>query len=176
MNAVPRPLETIGGICDEPFAMLEACHGRLRRALVQMERLAARLPVHGCDAQAAQIATDVLCYFDFSAPLHHEDEERHILPLLRAAGDEAFAAQIEQEHHELHRRWIELRGGIAEVASGTWVTAGPGEFVAWARFATLYRAHVAAEEAVAFPAAQALLSETMTKAIGREMAERRGLA
>lgn len=176
MRAPLQPQRPLYGRSDDPFEMLETCHDRVRRALIRMEWLAARLPVHGCDATTAQSARDVMHHFDLVAPAHHEDEERHILPLLRAAGDEAFAAQIEQEHHELHRRWIELRGGIAEVASGTWVTAGPGEFVAWARFAALYRAHVAAEEAVAFPAAQALLSETMTKAIGREMAERRGLA
>ncbi len=175
MNAFLPPPQPTPGRFDEPFEMLEACHGRVRRSLIQRERLAARLPVHGCDAQAAQVARDVMRYFDLSAPMHHEDEERHILPLLRAAGDEAFAAQIEQEHHELHRLWIELRRGLAEVAAGSWIAAGPAEFVGWAKFATLYRAHIASEEAIAFPAARAVLDEATMKAIGHEMAERRGL-
>lgn len=176
MNAALPPRDPPHGRFDEPFEMLEACHDRVRRNLVQMERLAARLPVHGCDAATAQAARDVLRYFDLSAPAHHEDEERHILPLLRAAGDEAFAAQIEQEHHELHRRWIELRRSLVEVAAGSWIAAGPAEFVTWAKFAALYRAHIAAEEANAFPAARAALDDATLQAIGRDMAERRGLA
>lgn len=160
---------------DQPFEMLEACHERVRRTLALLERLAAHLPVHGCDAQAAQAARDVMRYFDIAAPAHHEDEERHVLPLLRAAGDEAFAAQIEQEHHELHRQWAVLRRDLAEVAAGTWVGTGPAEFVAWQQYAALYRAHAAAEEAIAFPLARARLDEAALAAMGDEMADRRGL-
>ncbi|HNT39055.1 MAG TPA: hemerythrin domain-containing protein [Rubrivivax sp.] len=176
MRAPLQPQRPLYGRSDDPFEMLETCHDRVRRALIRMEWLAARLPVHGCDATTAQSARDVMHHFDLVAPAHHEDEERHILPLLRAAGDDAFAAQIEQEHHELHRLWIELRRGLAEVAAGTWIATGPAEFVIWAKFAALYRAHIAAEEAVAFPAARAALDPAAMEAICREMAERRGLA
>lgn len=160
---------------DQPFEMLEACHERVQRMLQLLERLAAHLPVHGCDAQAAEAARDVMRYFDGAAPAHHEDEERHVLPQLRAAGDEAFAAQIEQEHHELHRQWALLRRSLAEVAAGTWIDTGPAGFVPWQQYAALYRAHAAAEEALAFPAARAALDDTALQAMGREMAERRGL-
>lgn len=160
---------------DQPFEMLEACHERVQRMLRLLERLSVHLPVHGCDAQAASAARDVMRYFDSAAPAHHEDEERHVLPLLRAAGDEAFAAQIEQEHHELHRQWAVLRRTLAEVVAGTWVGTGPAEFALWQKYATLYRAHAAAEEAVAFPAARAALDAAALAAMGREMAERRGV-
>ena len=160
---------------DEPFEMLEACHDRVRRMLGLLERLAVHLPVHGADAQAAQAARDVMRYFDTAAPAHHEDEERHVLPRLRAAGDEAFAAQIEQEHHELHRQWAALRRTLAEVAAGTWVGTGPADFVPWQQYAALYRAHAAAEEAIAFPAVRAALDEPALHEMGREMAQRRGV-
>jgi hemerythrin-like domain-containing protein len=160
---------------DQPFEMLEACHERVQRMLKLLERLAEHLPVHGCDAQAADAARDVMRYFDTAAPAHHEDEERHVLPLLRAAGDEAFAAQIEQEHHELHRQWAALRRTLAEVAAGTWVSAGPADFIPWQQYAALYRAHAAAEEAIAFPAARAALDADAQRAMGREMAGRRGV-
>jgi hemerythrin-like domain-containing protein len=159
---------------DQPFEMLEACHDRVRRMLGLLERLAAHLPVHGCDAQAAQAARDVMRYFDIAAPAHHEDEEHHVLPRLRAAGDEAFAAQIEQEHHELHRQWAGLRRTLAEVAAGTWVGSGPADFVPWQQYAALYRAHAASEEALAFPAVRAGLDDETLRAMGQEMAERRG--
>ena len=168
LNAAP------GAGFDQPFERLEACHDRVRRMLGLLERLAAHLPVRGCDAQAAQAARDVLCYFDTAAPAHHEDEERHVLPRLRAAGDEAFAAQIEQEHHELHRQWAELRRTLVEVAAGTWVGTGPADFMPWQRYAALYRAHAASEEALAFPAARATLDDADLRAMGQEMAERRG--
>lgn len=160
---------------DQPFEMLEACHDRVRRMLSLLDRLAAHLPVHGCDEQAAQAARDVMRYFDDAAPAHHEDEERHVLPLLRAAGDEAFAAQIEQEHHELHRQWAQLRRVLAEVAAGTWVDSGPAAFGPWQQYAALYRAHAAAEEAIAFPRARAGLDAPSLAAMGDEMAGRRGL-
>jgi hypothetical protein len=165
-----QPNQGIGP--SDPLARLEAAHERVRRSLIQMERLAARLPVHGCDAHTARMAHDVLECFDFLAPQHHEEEERHLVPLLRAAGDEAFAAQIEQEHHELHRQWLALRGGLCEVASSTWVAAGPAEFVAWARYAALYRMHIAAEEANAFPAARMALDPAAAAQIGHEMTGR----
>ena len=161
---------------DQPFEMLIACHERVRRMLDLLERLAAHLPQHGCDAQAAEAARDVMRYFDQAAPAHHEDEERHVLPLLRAAGEDAFAAQIEQEHHELRRRWVELRRALAEVEARQWVGSDAADYAPWHQFARLYRAHAAAEEAHAFALARAALDVEALRAMGREMAQRRGLA
>jgi len=140
-----------------------------------LERLAGHLVSVGCDRQAQDAARDVMRYFDQAAPAHHEDEERHVLPLLRAAGDDAFAAQLEQEHRELQRRWVELRRPLAEVAAGRWVATDAAELAPWHRFAEMYRAHAAAEEAHAFPLAQAALDPPAQLAMGREMARRRGL-
>lgn len=161
---------------DEPFEMLAACHERVERMLVLLERLAAHLPAHGSDAQAVAAARDVMRYFDLAAPHHHEDEERHVLPALRAAGDDAFAAQIEQEHVEMRRRWLELRRSLLDVAGGTWVASGDAaEFAPWQQFAALYRAHAASEESLAFPQARATLDADAQRAMGQEMARRRGV-
>ena len=108
---------------DQPFAMLSACHERLYRMLQLLERLAAHLPDNGCDPHAVGAARDLTRYFDVAAPAHHEDEERHVLPALRAAGDDAFAAQLEQEHHEMRRRWAELRANLALVIDRSWCDA-----------------------------------------------------
>jgi hemerythrin-like domain-containing protein len=115
-------------------------------------------------------------YFDLAAPQHHEDEERHVLPALRAAGDDAFAAQIEQEHVEMRRRWLELRRTLIDVAAGSWVGSGSSdEFAPWQQFAALYRAHAAAEESQAFPQARGTLDADAQRAMGQEMARRRGV-
>jgi hypothetical protein len=162
---------------EQPFAMLLACHERTERTLQLLERLAAHLPVHGCDSQAADAARDVMRYFDLAAPAHHEDEERHVLPALRAAGDDVFAAQLEQEHRELQRRWAELRRTLAVVVQGTWCASAVGAgFDTWHQFAALNRAHAAAEESDAFGPVQASLDVPALRAMGREMAARRGLA
>ena len=161
---------------DEPFAMLAACHERVERMLQLLERLAEHLPTHGCDRQAADAARDVMRYFDLAAPAHHEDEERHVLPALRAAGDDAFAAQLQQEHRELQRRWAELRASLVLVQQGAWCAAATGTgFDDWKAFAVLYRAHAAAEEALAFPLVQAATDAPAQRAMGEEMAHRRGV-
>lgn len=173
MSAPLHPSPAAG--FDEPFAMLAACHERVLRMLDLLERLAVHLPDHGCDSQSVDAARDVMRYFDLAAPAHHEDEERHVLPALRAAGDDAFAAQLEQEHRELQRRWVELRRTLHEVQCGTWVGTGPADFVPWHQYAALYRAHAAAEDSLAFPATQAALDSDARRAMGREMAARRGI-
>jgi len=172
-SLLPHPAAPAAGF-DAPFAMLAACHERVERSLRLLERLAAHLARHGCDAQATDAARDLMRYFDLAAPAHHEDEERHVLPVLRANGDEAFAAQIEQEHREMRRRWAELRRDLVEVAAGRWTGAAAADFARWQQFATLYRAHVDSEDAHAFPVAEAALDATQQQAMGLEMARRRG--
>lgn len=176
MTASPPLHPSPGAGFDEPFAMLAACHERIERMLQLLERLAAHLPAHGCDQQAVDAARDLMRYFDLAAPAHHEDEERHVLPALRAAGDDAFAAQLEQEHREMRRRWTELRRRLALVAEGSWCDAALADgFDSWHQFATLYRAHAAAEDEHAFAPVQAMLDAEAQREMGREMAQRRGL-
>ncbi|MFO1327291.1 MAG: hemerythrin domain-containing protein [Rubrivivax sp.] len=161
---------------DAPFDMLSACHERVERMLQLLERLDAHLPVHGCDRAAVDAARDVMRYFDLAAPAHHEDEERHVLPVLRAQGDDAFAAQLQQEHVEMKRRWAELRRTLLEVAGGTWVAGSGTQAIDGLKpFAALYRAHAAAEDTLAFPATRAQLDPDAQRAMGQEMASRRGV-
>lgn len=155
--------------------MLAACHERVERMLSLLERLAEHLPTKGCDRQASDAARDVIRYFDIAAPAHHEDEERHVLPALREAGDEAFAAQIEQEHTELRRRWAGLRRTLVEVADGHWLGGSNADFTPWHQFARLYRQHAEAEDRQAFPLARSRLDADQQRSMGEEMATRRGL-
>jgi hemerythrin-like domain-containing protein len=161
---------------DQPFEMLEACHGRVERMLRLLERLAAHLALHGADAQARSAAADVTRYFDLAGPAHHEDEERHVLPRLRAGGDPAqvvLAARLHADHAQMTLAWSALRADLARVLGGDWrvgETAPP----AWNAFATLYREHIAAEEGQAYPAVRENLNQELLRQMGREMAARRG--
>ncbi len=91
-----------------PYEMLGACHDKVQRMLDLLERLQAHLREHGPDGQAAQAARDVMRYFDLAAPLHHEDEERHVFPLLLHSEDPAWVAlagRLQQEHRDMVPAW-----------------------------------------------------------------------
>lgn len=176
MNGHPLLHQPPAAGFDSPFEMLAACHDRIERMLALAERLQVHLPGHGCDRAAVEAAHDLMRYFDSAAPAHHLDEERHVLPALRAIGDEAFAAQLEQEHAELQRRWKGVRRVLLEVAGGTWCAMqGAPALEGLAAFAAMYRAHAAAEDKLAYPAARATLDTQALQAMGQEMAARRGV-
>lgn len=160
---------------DEPFEMLLACHQRVERMLVLLERLAQHLAQRGADADAQQAATDVMRYFDLAGPAHHEDEERHLFPALQASGDatlQGLVHGLQQDHQAMTARWQAVRADLLTVQAGSL----PQVLAAsrWAAFAGLYRRHVALEESLAYPAAQPLLGPDQRVGMGQEMAQRRG--
>ncbi len=154
---------------DTPYEMLEACHERVERSLVLLLRLAEHLPHQGADAQARDAAADLLRYFDIAAPLHHEDEERHVLPRLRALGQQALAERIADEHRQLHAAYARLRPGLLALRDD----AQCPDTADWPALAALYRAHIALEEGSAYPAASAGAEAGELAAMGAEMAGRR---
>jgi len=161
---------------DEPFAMLHACHERVERSLALLERLRLHVARHGADAQARDAARDVRRYFELAAPLHHEDEERHVLPVLRAQGDAALADRLLAEHAAMAAAWSAVRPALVAVEQGDADLAlQPATALACARFAGLYAAHIALEEGSAFGTAEAALDAEAQAAMGREMAARRGV-
>ena len=101
---------------EQPFEMLEACHERVERMLGLIERLAGHLSEAGADASARQAARDVMRYFDRAAPNHHEDEERHVFPALRALGQGALADRLHADHEAMAGLWAALRTALAALA------------------------------------------------------------
>lgn len=172
---------------EQPFDLLEACHERVARSLDLLARLREHLhrlhqrdePAARPDGPARSAATDVLRYFDLAAPQHHADEERHVFPLLETAPapPELIAAvqRLRQDHDAFARHWQVLRPLLAEVAAGAWPTGGLDALDAAAdRFACGYAAHLACEHEQVFPAARRLLDAGAVRAMGDEMARRRG--
>lgn len=152
---------------EQPFEMLHACHERVQQRLALLPRLEAHLVHHGADAQAQDAAADLLRYFDRAAPLHHQDEELHVLPRLRAIGLGEMAERLAQEHAALHAGWLRLRPVLLRVQ------AGDGAPLAWRDWAALYASHMALEESVAFVQAARDLSDAEQAAMGADMAARR---
>jgi hemerythrin-like domain-containing protein len=172
-------LPTPGAGFDEPFALLSACHERVQRSLALLQRLQAHLAVHGADAQARDAARDVMRYFDIAAPLHHEDEERHVFPALLAADPARhgpLVARLQDDHRRMAAAWPAARAALQAVADGTWSAADPAAAARdWSHFAALYGPHIDAEERSAYPVVQARADAAATAAMGAEMAARRGL-
>jgi len=164
---------------DEPFDMLAACHHRVERTLGLLELLLVHLDAQGCDASAQQAARDVLRYFDVAGPAHHEDEERHVFPVLAARGDpalDALVARLAAEHAEMAAQWQRLRVDLDQVVSSGWTATMAADMAMRSRaFAALYRAHIAVEERDAYPAAAPRVDASARAAMGREMAARRSV-
>ena len=162
---------------DTPFEMLEACHERVQRTLALLHELVDYLHGHACDDSARQAASDVLRYFDQAAPLHHEDEELHIFPVLLAQGAPAVVAEVRQlqdDHERMAAHWQDARQRLLALAEGRCSAFSAQDEAALARFAQGYAAHIASEEEVVYPAARALLDGPAVQQMGQEMRRRRG--
>lgn len=159
--------------------MLGACHDRVERVLGLLERLAAHLRDHGADTPARQAALDVMRYFDQAAPAHHEDEERHVFPVIARGPDLELAALVERlqaEHRELTRQWAALRLDLQRVSEGVpGALLDPAATQRWQVFAALNRRHVSDEEKLAYPAVRPRLDDVQLRMMGEAMARRRGL-
>ncbi len=161
---------------EQPFAMLEAC--RRTRSAHPDPAVAAALLLReqAVDDAARQAARDVLRYFDIAAPLHHEDEELHVFPLLLERGAPSVVAlvrQLQQDHVHMAADWAAARGALAALVDGSAVGLSAQDEALLEQFAQRYGQHIQAEEGTAYPSAQALLGEGDLRTMGLEMAGRR---
>ncbi|MGC1174757.1 hemerythrin domain-containing protein [Polaromonas sp.] len=166
---------------EAPFDMLAACHERVERMLALLARLQQHLLAHGRDDPARQAARDVMRYFDLAAPLHHQDEELHVFPPLLAGPDTGLRSLVErlvQDHRAMERTWPGAHRVLHEIAEGPvagWTALTAAQTAALDRFAGLYERHLADEDRLAYPAAQALLTPQALQAMSGDMMQRRGV-
>lgn len=164
---------------EAPFEMLAACHERVERSLQLLQRLLVHLAGEGADAQARAAAHDVWRYFAIAAPEHHADEERHVLPVLRASGDAALIAAAERlhaDHEAMDAIWQRLGALLQALADAEqpWSAAGLAPLREAAEaFIAVHTQHVPLEDSLAFPAARARMGAAAQAAMGGEMAARR---
>jgi hemerythrin-like domain-containing protein len=178
MTTIFPGLSTPAAGFDEPFEMLNACHDRVRRSLDLLRRLSERVAEGRIDEAVRSAARDVLRYFDIAAPHHHEDEERHVFPLVLSATAEPDVHDAIQvlrwEHDEMRRRWAALRVALERLAAGDDSAFGEAEREAAAEYIALYERHADKEERLVFPTAARAATADQLEAIGIEMAQRRG--
>jgi hemerythrin-like domain-containing protein len=161
---------------DHPLEMLAACHDRIEDRCEVLHRLLDHLPKAGCDADARQAASSVMRYFDTAGEHHHEDEEFDRFPLVAAKSGEAatllLIEHLRADHARMRALWRELREALRRIADADSSELDP-QLVA--RFTTLYRAHIALEDAEMLPLAARVLEEADHAALGAVMARRRGV-
>lgn len=164
---------------DQPFEMLTACHERVARTLRLLQKLVDHVEKSGVDAQTRMAAADVLRYFDIAAPLHHDDEELHVFPLLLAQDDAALSARVYRMQHD-HLRMAELWALLRPSLNALALMAADGELhdVACLRqqtqaFCDAYDSHIETEEQVLFPAAEKLKTADEIERMGNDMRARR---
>lgn len=162
---------------DHPLEMLHACHGKIKRQLATLEKLAAHLPGHGPDLQAQQAAQGVLRYFDTAGQFHHQDEEDNLFPVLltlevpEKAQVKALVDRLLAQHVIMFVAWGEVRTRLVEIAKGA-DAALPAELVE--KLAASYNPHIALEETELLPLSARLLSPQQIMELGKCMASRRG--
>jgi hemerythrin-like domain-containing protein len=166
---------------EAPFEMLGACHERVERMLGLLAKLQQHVLLRGWDESVASAARDVMRYFDLAAPLHHEDEERHVFPPL-LAGDDAVMCLIvlglQQDHRDMETAWVAARAALASVTQAPplgWAHFSPPEEATLIGFTRLYDRHLHEEDSLVYPAAQTSLSPDALRAMSSDMMLRRGL-
>ncbi len=174
-------LHTPGAGFEAPFEMLAACHERVERMLALLARLQQHVRERGCDDSARRAAGDVMRYFDLAAPLHHQDEEIHVFPPLLAGPDAGLRSLVQRlldDHRAMEVAWPAARRVLAALADGPaagWTALQPEQTAALQAFAALYQRHLADEDGLAYPAAQATLTGDALRAMSQDMMQRRGV-
>ncbi len=165
---------------DQPIAVLKHCHDRIRKQLATLAKLPAHLAAHGADEQARQAAAAVIKYFDQAAPLHHEDEEHDLVPMLQASAQGADAAvlaelvpRILNEHQQMDGLWQGLHEELKLIAGGAGARLSEAKV---GRFGEVYTRHMELEESQIAPMAKRLFSAEQMARLGQAMQQRRGIA
>jgi hemerythrin-like domain-containing protein len=162
---------------DDPLALMGALHARLQQRCALLDRLAEHVRRHGSDEGARASAAHVMRMFDQDCPMHHDDEEDDLFPLLRAATPPEESAQLEAliawllaQHHEMHAAYEAIRSQLETVADGRLGTIDRDRVD---RLHTLCLEHVETEEIELIPFARAHLDAAAIERLGRAMAARR---
>ncbi|NVD69119.1 pyridoxamine 5'-phosphate oxidase [Duganella sp. BJB488] len=164
---------------SQPLAVLKHCHERIRKQLQTLQKLLAHLPQHGADDDARKAAQAVQKYFNTAAPLHHEDEEQNLMPMLQATARDADAVLLAglvpgilADHQQMERDWNIINAQLDKIANGQGSELSADDVQ---RFGAVYATHMAIEEGDIAPMAKRLFSPEQMAQLGSAMQARRGI-
>jgi hemerythrin-like domain-containing protein len=167
----------------DPVGMLRDGHRRIERFL-KVLRLIGEEPDGGLLSADRRAALETsLRYFREGAPRHVQDEEASLFPRLRHQRDRKVGAalasveHLERDHATAEAWRQELDElGICWLGKGFLHSASISRFRQLAaQLSRLYEEHIRVEDDELFPLAVSILPQPDLNAVGREMAERRGV-
>jgi len=168
---------------DQPLALMRDCHRRVEKFLGVLLRVVSTANGAELNDEYRHALETGLRYFRNAAPWHTRDEEDSLFPRMREIDDAQVRAALmavdalEHDHREAkkaHER-VDLLG-THWLSQGTLSAGDVRELRATLeQLGEVYARHIAIEDNQIFPLAQQHLTDTSLMAIGREMAERRGV-
>ena len=156
---------------NEPIEMLYACHSKVKRFCRQLTILPDYLAKNGCNQAVKNDVQQILNYFNQSAPLHHDDEEKDFFPLLVKYVPEAQKDidELERQHVTLHDSWTKLSEQLQALLKDERENI---DVALINHFVSGYDKHIALEEPL-FELGKQHLSESELREIGDIMSARR---
>lgn len=168
----PSPLSPL--TFGNPLDLIHDDHVRGRRVCAQIDALA------GGETPAMETVAAILAFLQNELPLHLEDEEEDLFPLLRRR------CQPEDEINRAIARLTEFhrdagRGAPMVAAALSAVAGGSGRFSDWEHaslmdYATRARRHLILEDAVIMPLARLRLTKDDLETLRLRMLQRRAVA
>jgi len=165
-----------------PLGLLTDCHRRIEMFLRALLAVAGQSSDGTLTAEQRDALEKSLAYFRDAAPKHTADEEQSLFPRMRrveSAEVHDALAQVEALERE-HRVADELHARVDKIGR-QWLATGsllPAELAslrtALAELKKIYDRHIAIEDEQVFPLAKKVLAPEEQKAVGEEMAARRG--
>lgn len=155
---------------DDPIEMLYACHGKVRNFCNQVQMLPGYIDANGRNDAVLQAVRQISQYFNTAAPLHHQDEEEDLFPLLlrHFPHTRSSIEALQRQHESLHANWAAVAHEFAELL------ADPAYHLqndVLQRFCAGYDTHLALEEPL-FETGRNLPAQALAEA-GKNMAARR---
>jgi hemerythrin-like domain-containing protein len=164
---------------SNPLGLLSDCHRRIERFLGVLVRISEKRNGAELSAEEKAALETALTYFRDAAPKHTSDEEDSLFPRLREAAVAALECleNLEGDHQAAARDHE-----IVDLLGTRWLTDGKlaSEHAvelseALTRLSSLYTRHITIEDTELFPLAAKVLPANQLAAVGREMADRRGV-
>lgn len=168
---------------DQPLSLMSDCHRRVEKFLSILLRVAEDVGGGRLGDQYLTAMESAQRYFKNAAPWHTRDEEDSLFPRLREL-DNPDVHEVLASVDALERDHRDAKGIHDEVDRLCTLWREQGTLAATdlqrlrsslSQLQQTYTRHIALEDNVIFPLAQRRLPQTSLLAIGREMAQRRGI-
>jgi hemerythrin-like domain-containing protein len=175
----------IGGRAESfsnPLGLLTDCHRRIEMFLRALILVAEQSRDGSLNREQRDALEKALTYFREAAPKHTADEEQSLFPRMRKVENaEVKAALAQVEALEREHRTADALHAEVDGSGRRWLAAGTIDAVELGKIRTalaelkhIYDRHIAIEDEQVFPLAKKVLAPEVQKAVGEEMAARRG--